>query len=178
MRYQTHVISSVAAAVLCNQVGDLPLSIGILGGVAVGSLLPDIDEPGSYIGRRARGLSDVTKRVFGHRGFTHSLLAVLLVFIPAMLTANPNWIGIEASWLNRVFYPIFFGLGLGYLFHILGDMFSKAGVPLFLPFSKIKIKVYLYKTGGTREMIIRYGCVLGILYMLATGNVLPELMKW
>lgn len=178
MRYQTHVISSVTAAVLLSQTADLPISIGVIMGVAAGSLLPDVDEPQSYIGRRTRGLSDVTKGIFGHRGFTHSILAIILMFIPYLLVANPSVVGLNDHVIWTILKPILFGIGLGYALHIAGDMLSKSGVPLFLPISKMKIKIYLYKTGGKREMLIRYGCIVGLLYMLATGNVFSALLKW
>ncbi len=40
-------------------------------------LLPDIDHPKSFLGQRLSWISKPVARAFGHRGFTHSLLAVL-----------------------------------------------------------------------------------------------------
>ncbi|STI17542.1 putative membrane-bound metal-dependent hydrolase [Escherichia coli] len=39
-------------------------------------LLPDIDHPKSFLGQRLKWISKPIARAFGHRGFTHSLLAV------------------------------------------------------------------------------------------------------
>ena len=45
--------------------------------VGIGTLLPDIDEPQSIIGKKTMGISNFIKFIFGHRGFTHSLCFVL-----------------------------------------------------------------------------------------------------
>lgn len=175
MRYQTHVITSITAAVALNQTIDFPISIGFLVGIAIGSLAPDVDEPESYIGSRTRGLSDIVKMIFGHRGFTHSFLATLIAFIPYIIIAYPGLLGIEIpAWL-LLFKPLFYGFGFGYLFHILGDMFSKSGVPLFLPFKRRDISFYIYKTGDFRELIIRYATLACLIYLIITGNVLSQL---
>lgn len=137
MRYPTHVMTSIAATLTLTHMSHLPFAPELAIGVVVGSLLPDIDENKSYIGRRSGGIARIVKMIFGHRGFTHSILATLLISIPALLTQM----------------PIFIGLALGYLFHILGDYFSVTGVPLFYP-SKKKYKIPLYVTGGLREKII------------------------
>jgi inner membrane protein len=90
------------------------------GGVMLGSLLPDIDHPQSYLGRRLWILSAPINKLFGHRGFTHSLLSLFLLG-----TATAVW------WANN---PLFFGgLLLGYLSHLLGDMTTISGVPLLYP---------------------------------------------
>lgn len=162
MRYQTHIVTSVAAGVGLVHLTPIEPSVGMFVGILAGCLLPDIDEPGSYVGRRTSvsvlntriGLSSAIKTIFGHRGFTHSLLASFLVFIPyLMFLWNPMLIGNEAL-VSNVITPLLFGLGLGYLFHILGDMFSKSGVPLFMPITSNKYKIPLYVTGKMSEKII------------------------
>ena len=51
------------------------------GAVGIGTLLPDIDEPQSIIGKKTMGISNFIKFIFGHRGFTHSLCFVLFLGI-------------------------------------------------------------------------------------------------
>lgn len=93
------------------------------GGIALGSLLPDIDHPQSYLGRRIPLLSVPINKLFGHRGFTHSLLSLSLLGIASAFYWAVN--------------PLFFGgLLLGYFSHILGDMLTPMGVPLFYPDKK------------------------------------------
>ncbi|MBV9748546.1 MAG: metal-dependent hydrolase, partial [Acetobacteraceae bacterium] len=51
-----------------------PMALALAAG---GGLLPDLDHPRSWVGRRLRVLSRPLAAAFGHRGATHSLLAVL-----------------------------------------------------------------------------------------------------
>ncbi len=96
-------------------------------GAVLGALLPDLDAPTSLLqtlrvgGMRPLVLpARVLNRSFGHRGATHSLLALIIV---ALLAAP--LLGLEPlAWL---------GLVLGYLSHLLGDACTKSGVPLFFP---------------------------------------------
>ncbi|BAN95988.1 hypothetical protein E05_12220 [Plautia stali symbiont] len=84
-------------------------------------LLPDIDHPKSVLGQRLKWLSQPIARAFGHRGFTHSLLAVAV-----------------SLWLFQINVPadrflpadVLQGMTLGYLSHIVADMLTPAGVPL------------------------------------------------
>jgi inner membrane protein len=89
--------------------------------------LPDIDHPKSLLGQRLRWLSQPIARAFGHRGFTHSLLAVA-----------------AGLWLFQINLPksspippdVLQGLTLGYLSHIVADMLTGAtavALPLALP---------------------------------------------
>jgi inner membrane protein len=101
------------------------------------ALLPDIDEENSYIGRRFFIISLPIRMVFGHRGFTHSLLAVGLIafglyFIP---------VGME--------YKIAFVIGYGS--HILADALTNSGVPLLYPWDR-RFKFWLtFNTGSMTE---------------------------
>ena len=70
---------------------------------------------------------DIKNRIasrFGHRGFTHSLLAVFSLLATFYLKVPESWF-IPADALQ--------GMVLGYLSHILADMLTPAGVPLLWP---------------------------------------------
>lgn len=104
------------------------------GGVTLGSLLPDIDHPQSYLGRRLRILSVPINKLFGHRGFTHSIFFTLLLGI-----ATAPWWAVN---------PLFFGgLLLGYSSHLLADMTTPSGVPLLYPDKK---RYKFFKKGNKR----------------------------
>ncbi|WP_016586988.1 metal-dependent hydrolase, partial [Yersinia pestis] len=80
MTGEGHLIFSVACVILAKKVGLTPeLAHGdwwhIIPGALLTSLLPDIDHPKSILGQRLKWVSVPIARVFGHRGFTHSLLA-------------------------------------------------------------------------------------------------------
>ena len=93
----------------------------------LGGLLPDMDHPESVVGRRARLISLPLSAIFGHRGFTHSLLAAMLVGLSLWhLPLNS-----ASFWL-----PVC----VGYLSHLLGDALSASGVPLFYPLSSKRFR--------------------------------------
>ena len=150
MLYKTHITTSLCAGIGLTMMTDISLTASFMGGVLIGSLLPDIDEPNSYVGSRTKGLSHTVKLVFGHRGFTHSLTCTALVF------------------LLYLFFPnhFFLGLTFGFLFHILGDMLSVSGVPLLLPFTKKRFRIPLYQTGQVSEKIIFLLAFILFLYLL------------
>ena len=56
-----------------------PLTLSATAFVTLGSLLPDIDTEKSAIGKVLLPLSAWLERKLGHRGATHSLLALLIL---------------------------------------------------------------------------------------------------
>jgi inner membrane protein len=113
-----------------------------------GSLLPDIDEPESYIGKRIPIFSNVLSIFIEHRGITHYLIVPLFLLTLAYF---------EDDLLVK---PILFGLGVGVFAHTVGDMLTKGGIrgylfpffrkrtfvllPWFLRFYTNSITEYLY----------------------------------
>ncbi|MCD8510038.1 MAG: metal-dependent hydrolase [Bacillus sp. (in: Bacteria)] len=150
MRYKTHVATSMAGGAIFAKILSIPFTVFLAVGIALGSLLPDIDEPKSFIGRKLFFIAYPLKKIMGHRGLTHSLLACAGLYFLYSL------------------YPSSFSLGLfiGYACHIVGDFFSVRGVPLLLPFTKQRVKAPItYRTGGKGEIIILllgFGCFLGV----------------
>lgn len=123
-----------------------------LGSIIVGSLFPDIDEPYSYIGRKAWFLSWFVKLLslifptFKHRGITH------IPLIPIVLIAS-------GYWGDTLFL---FGFGIGWMAHTFGDLITVGGVngylyPLF-PNTRIRLLPFLpIYTGGVIEHVIIFG---------------------
>ena len=104
-----------------------------------GTLLPDIDEPKSMLGRRFH-------LPVKHRGLTHTVWFLLL------LCGLLKW-------------PIFIWLVLGSFLHIFWDSYSRMGVCWLYPFSKYKeynngarVKkgkhFWLYRTGQPSEYVV------------------------
>lgn len=169
MMKKTHVLTSVTMGVALVHFTEIEPTIGLLAGVLAGSVLPDIDEPQSYIGRKTSvkmgnkriGVSSIIKGIFGHRGFTHSLLATLIVFIPYLLLLKHSLSLKETSLFLTFGINLLMGLGFGYLFHIIGDMFSKSGVPLLMPFYNKKIAIPIYTTNKFSEKVVFFlSCIL------------------
>lgn len=128
-------------------------------GTALGSLLPDIDEPHSFIGRKFLFLSYPINIVFRHRMFTHSMVFVVILALILAL-------------LNTFFYIPYFYMGIvfGVLAHIIGDMHTKGGCPIFLPISKKKIKilpdVLSFKTGSFVEYLFTISYTALLLFVI------------
>jgi inner membrane protein len=155
VRYHTHIVSSLALGAGIATYTPVSFTISYAAGLMIGSLLPDIDEPNSYIGRRSFGISNQVKKAFGHRGFTHSLLAFIIV----------------AAFLLSQHYSLFtLGLCLGYGFHILADYCSTQGVPLLWPFQRKRYRFFLsYRTSSFLETILFYSFTALFLYFLNNG---------
>ena len=118
------------------------------------SLLPDLDEPGSRIGRRFPFFSRLLSLFTTHRGITHFLI------VPLAMAATLFFIENE-----YLFYGVF-ALALGTLAHDLGDMLTKGGIvgffyPLF-PKKRIGIpRKYAFYTNSIEE----YGVIAFLLFI-------------
>lgn len=88
------------------------------------ALLPDIDTPGSFMGRLFFFISNKINLIFGHRGFIHSLNFLLLVIAATSIVffVFPSGIFIFALILY-----------VSYGTHIIADCFNLSGVRLLYP---------------------------------------------
>jgi membrane-bound metal-dependent hydrolase YbcI (DUF457 family) len=109
------------------------------------SLLMDVDEKHSYVGRRLKFIASL----FSHRGFFHSVWFVLLSFLIAA-TLNPF-----------VAYSVL----IAYFGHLLLDGISKAGINPFWPI-KFKLKGPI-RVGKWEEHVFLIIIVAGIIFLLA-----------
>lgn len=129
MRYDQHVLFGIGLGAAGQVLGiiNLPPSFysypSYYGGLVLGSLLPDMDHPKSFLGNKLRPFSDFLYHVFGHRTFTHSLLfssflgTVLFVYSP----------------INPLFSS---GLFIGQISHLIADMLTPSGIALLYPSSR------------------------------------------
>lgn len=131
--------------------------------VAFGAIFPDIDEPHSKIGRMFIGVSHLMNAIFGHRGFTHSLpfIIILSLLVFMLCTFESVRTFINGFYENALVFLVF-GFILGNLLHLLGDMMTLSGVPIFLPFKSKKYfalpKVLRFRTSGLADQVIAYIC--------------------
>ena len=111
-------------------VDDAVAAGGLVAVTSIGALLPDMDHDDAMLPRAfgplGRLVAWVVGRTFGHRGITHSLLGlglltIALGFAP-LITPLPWWVSV--------------GLVLGSAVHIVGDMLTVSGCPLFWPADK------------------------------------------
>lgn len=148
MTGKTHIIIGAATAVALarytNQPDMMVIGMAVSGGIA--GLLPDID-----VLARKVCLGWLVRFIVGHRGITHSLIAIAAVIVAA-LTFD---------------HPLAFGAAAGYVSHIAADMMTKRGVPLLYP---VKTKYHLLPrqmlltTGGTYETTIQVTLLFFIIF--------------
>lgn len=115
------------------------------------SLVPDIEEPNSYIGRKLPFISIPLKHIFRvkHRGVTHSVVVPALIFGVVL-----SIIGLKSE---SNIYLLVVGALIGWVSHIILDFFSDGGVELFWPISNSRFRLLPYvlqvKTGGIFEYL-------------------------
>lgn len=109
----------------------------------IGALLPDLDQPESQIGAHVPAVSSAVKRIFGHRGVTHSLFAIVALTM-ATFAAGDGPVGRAMA-----------AMCWGYASHILGDWLTVKGVPFFWPMpKKFKIPGVAFTSGGKTEALL------------------------
>ena len=92
----------------------------------LGSLLPDIDHTKSWIGKSVYPIAKWLSRNYGHRTITHSIFFLIGVFLISVF--------IEKNF--RADYSISTIIFFSILSHLIFDMVTIAGIPLFYPFYK------------------------------------------
>lgn len=122
MKGTTHKVFGMALSTVGGTLlGITPFSIsGVLyyGSSYIASTLPDWD----------------IKLKLKHRGITHTLITSIVVSgITYLLTFS---------------FPISIGLLIGYVSHLIGDMFTVSGVPILAPFSKKKFRFPIHYSMG------------------------------
>lgn len=95
----------------------------------LGALYPDIDHPGSFLGRRFDFMSKPINEFYGHRTITHSLFLMTIIFLIAILI----W-GV---------HPVLAGFTVGFMSHVLGDL-TNGKVALLYPLNKKKFGKRIY----------------------------------
>lgn len=130
MKGKQHLLLGVCAGLAVAEVsqGGGGQRFTFLVSCCIGSLAPDIDIPESKIGSMFKPLSIVINRVFGHRGFFHSLVcAVFLSFLISFVFGKlmpDTQIQVIAGFLS------------GYFLHLVQDSCTRMGVKLFWPIPK------------------------------------------
>lgn len=142
-----------------------PMMAAIIGSTTIGSLLPDCDHGQSKIAHANPIFGIICsfiQGIFGHRGFTHSLIACPLFGILGVVLARGfgelldmllGAIGLSLgiAWGQ---YSITIGIGfmIGALSHLFYDIFNKEGCPLLFP-SKKRISILPITTGSMLETV-------------------------
>lgn len=150
----THMAAGAAAAASAAiAAGVLPPELPLVAVAIGGALLPDIDHPQSFLGRRVLPVAAVLGGLLGHRTVTHSLLgqagvALAFLFLP---------------------WQLGLALALGYGSHLLADSCTRGGIPLLWPNRRL-YGPRLMRTGGLVELLVVLpACALGSALLLAVA---------
>lgn len=157
MTYKTHLATSMCVSIPLLAAAN-ELTALTLGGVAIGCLLPDIDTPGSFLGRRVKPISLLISSFTEHRRIVHSFVPIVMLVVAAIL-----------------FKSIFIlAISLGFLLHLVEDGFSKSGIRWMQPINDKSITVPFewmrYKTGGWKEHIILGVAIIILLIEIRYGH--------
>jgi inner membrane protein len=136
----SHIVVGVAAwARVAPHLGFPALDPDALALAIGGALLPDIDHPHSWVGRRVRLISHPLAALIGHRGFTHSILAVIACGLLL------RWRGFGRAVVDP--------LVVGYLSHLAADLLTSSGLRLAWPLRR-RFAIPLCKTGSPGELVV------------------------
>lgn len=147
-----------SAGALIAQPSPFGTKLLLLGGL-LGSLLPDIDHPKSWLGRRIPFISIPLSALVGHRGVTHSLIALVATLLIA-LAGLSHWGMALGKWS-----PLVTGLCLGYASHLFGDWATPSGIPLMWPNLRRYKSPVSFFTGCLEERLMAVAMWMGSAYM-------------
>lgn len=143
--------------------------------VALGALLPDIDNARSTLGHKLGIISKEIQRLAGHRTFFHSLLGLVFGSLLAIgfESVVASLLALRGYTLPARFvtssHVFFFGVLLGCVFHIAADGLTLGGVPLLWPYKKRfgfpPNYHWRFRTGSWPEFVI----VWAVMIMVAVG---------
>jgi len=160
MMYITHLSLSLAIFYFLAYFQLFPPSVILMIVLGIGTLIPDIDHPESYIsntGSFTKFLSlTLTKELTHHRGFFHSIYGAIIVTIIASIIFFNIFPDFSPVQLALVFF-------MGYVFHLIGDSLTVSGVDWLWKNKKYHISGFI-KTGGQLEAILMYALIFIIGY--------------
>ncbi len=148
----SHLVVGLACWAGAAAAWHLPADPVTLGLVLLGAVLPDIDHPSSWIGRRLWFVSRPLALLVGHRGLTHSALAVVAGIVVLRLAGLGGW---QAP------------LVVGYLSHLAADLVTVGGIPLLWPWRR-RFGLGWFRSGSWAEM--GFAMALATLLILARGT--------
>lgn len=141
MLFRTHLAFGFLAALLALKIFSPDNLILFFILVLIGSILPDVDNPKSKIGKKIK----VIGFLFEHRGFFHSLLFLAVIYIISILFFRNNYFILP--------------LVIGYSSHLFIDCFNHIGIMPLHPLSRFRIRGFI-KTGALLETILFFSLVV------------------
>ena len=204
MRGKTHFGIGVMATVILSENLHFALSLPILGICALASILPDIDHPQSAINKYLLPMKKkefkialyvtlgVFLIIFNYFYFDYAYLSATGIFL-ILIGLSTHRDGITHSLTGLLCFlgvfgslAVFYGFRncilpftIGYLTHLLGDMFTSGGVPLLFPFNNKKYKMPLtFTVGSWIGNLVEGGIItIGLIYLVFQLPIIMSRMK-
>lgn len=132
--------------------------------VALGALLPDIDNAHSTLGKKLGWISKEIQHKFGHRTLFHSLLGLILGSAIALGVQQivtylllSRGLSIPARVIGSS-HIVFIAVLFGCIMHLLADALTLEGIPLLWPMRKYigfpPIRSWRFRTGSWPEHVV------------------------
>lgn len=151
---RTHQVAGISFAVLAATAlyaSGTPLAVNhpevlpmMVAGGWLGGLMPDIDHKNSTISNIKIGGLPLFKPIawfinllFGHRGATHTLWALLITTIPLLMI--PLFLPPNLLILTVLIQLFAMGYALGYLSHLILDSMTPSGTPMLWPLPTVRL---------------------------------------
>ncbi len=159
MTGRTHdlaAFTALSAVLVLSPIPTMTLGTALIafGANMIGGLAPDIDQPSASMWNKLRGgniIARLVKPLFGgHRFISHSIIGVLIFGFVAkqilLLSSSFLIIDVDIVWWSFM---------IGFVSHLVMDLFTREGIPLFFPipvnFGIPPLSVIRMKTGGLVE---------------------------
>ncbi len=129
---------------------EASLALAALGGFM--ALVPDIDHPRAPLRRKLGVVGHVALGGLKHRGVTHTLLAL---------------VAIAAAAFYLLPLPYALGAAGGYLSHLLADMVTVSGLPVFWPYNKDSLHILPKRFCITTNTLPEHLLAMALMLILA-----------
>lgn len=163
MRGKTHVAAGTAIGLFissqCNL--SLPDTLAVTACAATGSLIPDIDNVTSKLGRLCAPASLLIQLFIGHRTVFHApVLYLTLSYVITRLYPSQ-------------LMPILACMA-GIASHLILDLFNPAGIPLFWPLNK-RIHLAPFHSGGLFDRLL--GAALSVITVFQAVSMVAARLR-
>lgn len=175
MNYRTHKIGGICTGIVVSALlftnnpspTTFVSSLLLIIGASLGSIAPDIDKSTTKIGKNIflKPISLYIQKKYGHRTITHSLI-VSLIGLSLLVYSSYIFRGIAFY----LYSNLVIGFSIGYMSHLLLDLLTVQGIPLFYPFDKTKYRICRFKTSKHEDFV-------SSLCLVTTGFLLYTILK-
>jgi inner membrane protein len=169
MTAPTHIVAGVSAISFVSLlIPAYKLNLTHIIVAAICAMLPDVDNPRSFIGRMLFFISNPIDRKFGHRTITHSLLATFILSACVFLVLYV----LSKSATEPI--PIVLTIMIAYFSHLFFDAMTKQGVMIYYParvWGVFPPRVsWRIRTGSKAEILFFVGFLAMTLVFLPLGQ--------